>query len=169
VQTSSARLCEDVCGAFDDAPLHDDSIADEEDHALQLSDLPDFAPGPSSQPDIPDPQRQHSSCLPTPHSPSIDRPFVPALPIRVLQGYTQCPNRAVAEGADAANLTDGPAEAGTATAKITHPAGNTVEPADIVSAQQVQEATDRQQLDVASSDTITEHAASKWQACFCTH
>jgi len=37
VQTSSALLCEEVCGAFHDASLHEDSMAGQEDHALPLT------------------------------------------------------------------------------------------------------------------------------------
>jgi len=48
VQTSSALLCEEVCGAFHDASLHEDSMAGQEDHALPLPELADFISEPEA-------------------------------------------------------------------------------------------------------------------------
>jgi len=48
VQTSSALLCEEVCGAFHDASLHEDPMAGQEDHALPLPELADFISEPEA-------------------------------------------------------------------------------------------------------------------------
>ena len=48
VQTSSALLCEEVCGAFHDASLPEDSMSGQEDRALPLSELTDFLSDPDA-------------------------------------------------------------------------------------------------------------------------
>ncbi|KAL0017893.1 hypothetical protein WJX77_002793 [Trebouxia sp. C0004] len=47
-RTSSALLCEEVCGAFHDASLHEDPMAGQEDHALPLPELADFISEPDA-------------------------------------------------------------------------------------------------------------------------
>ena len=48
MQTSSALLCEEVCGAFHDASLHEDPMAGQEDQALPLPELADFISEPDA-------------------------------------------------------------------------------------------------------------------------
>ena len=48
VQTSSALLCEEVCGAFHDASLHEDPMSGQEDQALPLPELTDFVSDPDA-------------------------------------------------------------------------------------------------------------------------
>ncbi|KAL0053598.1 hypothetical protein WJX82_008133 [Trebouxia sp. C0006] len=47
-RTSSALLCEEVCGAFHDASLPEDSMSGQEDRALPLSELTDFLSDPDA-------------------------------------------------------------------------------------------------------------------------
>ena len=83
VQTMSAQLREDVCGAFGDAPLHDDTMAEEGHHALQLPDMPHHAPSPSHTGAA---NSKHQDATPTTVEGCDRLPVVPATPCMTAAG-----------------------------------------------------------------------------------